>query len=85
MPSKPPNAVRIEHEAERHICLAGITAADSAINKKQICRSTKSKATGLAVSKAAATAFESGGNDFAHSRCVTTGPIMLLIKYPTSQ
>lgn len=27
MPSKPPNAVRIEHEAEQHICLAGITAA----------------------------------------------------------
>lgn len=27
MPSKPPNAVRIEHQAEQHICLAGITAA----------------------------------------------------------
>lgn len=59
--------------------------SNSAINIKQISRRTKSKATGLAVLKARAAAFESEGNDSAHSRCVSTGPIMLLIKYPTSQ
>lgn len=59
--------------------------SNSVINKKQLSTSTKSKVTGLSVSKAGTAAFESRGNDSAHSRCVTTGPIMLLIKYPTSQ
>lgn len=78
------NVVRIEHGAMQSICLFMYNwCSNSAINKKQI--STKSKATGLAISKAVTTAFESYGNDSAHSRCVTTGPIMLLIKYPTSQ
>lgn len=56
-----------------------------AINVKQIYRKTESKGAGLAVLKAQIGAFERQGNDFARSRCVSTGPIMLLIKYPTSQ
>lgn len=56
-----------------------------AINMKQIYRRTESKGTGLAVLKARTAAFERQGNDCARSRCVSTGPIMLLIKYPTSQ
>lgn len=55
------------------------------INMKQIYRRTKSKGTGLAVLKARTAAFENQGNDSARSRCVSTAPIMLLIKYPTSQ
>lgn len=56
-----------------------------AINMKQIYRRTESKGAGLAVLKVRTAAFERQGNDSARSRCVRTGPIMLLIKYPTSQ
>lgn len=79
------NAVRIEHGAQQLICpFMYYRCSNSANHKKQICRRTKSKATGLAVSKAVAPALKAAEMT-AHSRCVTTGPIMLLIKYPTSQ
>lgn len=78
------NVVSIEYGAQQSVCLLCRTG----VAILQLIKSRyllKSKASGLAVSKAGTAAFESYGNDSAHSRCVTTGPIMLLIKYPTSQ
>lgn len=77
------------HPGLGEVCILAARSVfyDCAINVKQISRRTESKGAGLAGLKApaAAAAFERRGNDSAPSRCVSTGPIMLLVKYPTSQ
>lgn len=66
-----------------HLSFMYYRCTNTAINKKQI--SPSQRQVDLLFQRLGAAAFENRGNDSAHSRCVTTGPIMLLIKYPTSQ
>lgn len=85
MPSKPPNAVRIEHRAEQHIRLAGITAAAILqLIKSRYAEALSQRQLDLLFQRLLLQPLKAEEMTLLIAD-VLLQPIMLLIKYPTSQ